>query len=383
MSNKTPKRRSQTANMENGEHETVSETNGTTTENEELKGFTEIDVNTAKGVIKDVSVVLTHTTPVQELEQEEDDREKRVTRSQKKESEINEPIVVEEETEKRKTRSQTKENSEDVVETPQEIVETLETPQETIETKQNGEHSVDSETKEVSDVAEELEPDETEPELQFDENSDRDSGKNSPASRCLTRRSHVRNVPTPKTPKLLAEIDTPPTPIPEEGDDEDLSTQAVAGNDTTRANFTVNEEEQQPSEFFKSLKDKSLSETLRGISSRRTIHSRHEQHLSRTEFHLPYPKRASVESISGMKRKGRSPSPEDNKRIKRDSMGLLSYIRSPVFGVRHHFSKDLPSSTPKLTGFRNKNSLLDSEEISKIRLDVDDDQQEKKWCSIM
>lgn len=387
MSGKTSKKRLQMANMENGNHDventnTESETNGTSSDNnEELKGFTEADVNnTAIGVIKEVTVVLTRSTPIREIEnlQEEsstcsqkkendevvevvetnEETEKRVTRSQKKEHEetvVEVETLAEEEGEKRITRSQTKEE----VETNE-----IETP------KQNG----DSETKEEG---EDLEPDETEPELQFDENSDRDS----PASRCLTRRSHVRNMPTPKTPKLFQESEAL-TPTPEEVDlsqSDNLSTEAVAGNDTTRANFTVHEE-QQPSEFLKSLKDKSLSETLRSISSRRSVHSRH---ITRSDLHFPYPKRASVESISGLKRKHRTPSPEDNKRVKRDSGGLLSYIKSPVFGVRHHFSKDLPSSTPKLTGFRNKNSLLDSEEISKIKLEVEDAQPEKKWCSIM
>lgn len=165
---------------------------------------------------------------------------------------------------------------------------------------------------------------------------------------------------------------------------EDLSTQAQPGSDSTRANFTANEEEppQQPSEFFKTLKDRSYGETLRGLSSRRTISLRHP-HITRPEFSVPYPKRASVESISGVKRKHRSPSPEENKRVKREGGGLLSYIKSPVFGVRHHFSKDLPSSTPKLTGFRNKNSLLDGEELDKIKLEVEVEQPEKKWCSIM
>lgn len=367
--------------MENGSHEeSTVETNGTTESSDDLKGFTTNDLTTAKAVIKEVTVVL---TPVPEIENQiagEDGPEKRVTRSQKKENgEKDEEVADGEDAEKRVTRSQTKDDDEVVVdvETNEEVV--VETP------KENGE-------KDASDAEKELEPDETEPELQFDENSD-NSGKNSPASRCLTRRSHLRNVPTPKSP-----IVTTPTPTPEDEEtksdqktspddsfvsSDDLSTQAEPGNDTTRANFTANDEEpQHPSEFFKSLKDRSYGETLRGLSSRRTISLRHP-HLTRPEFTVPYPKRASVESISGMKRKRRSPSPEDNKKVKHEGGGLLSYIKSPVFGVRHHFGKDLPSSTPKLTGFRNKNSLLDVEELDKINLEVDGTGPEKKWCSIM
>lgn len=91
-----------------------------------------------------------------------------------------------------------------------------------------------------------------------------------------------------------------------------------------------------------------------------------------------------MESVSA-KRKKRSLSPEDSKRFKREAAGgILSYITSPVLNMRSRFSdRIVPSSTPKLTGFRNKNSLLDSEEISKIKLDVDEPIQEKKWCVIM
>lgn len=72
----------------------------------------------------------------------------------------------------------------------------------------------------------EIEHDEPEPELQFDENSDIESVKNaSPVvSRCTTRRSHVRNVPTPKTPKLIVQeqIDEePPSQESEENNEEE------------------------------------------------------------------------------------------------------------------------------------------------------------------
>lgn len=372
MSSKTQKRKNQqSTNMENGNHET----NGTQ-ESEELKGFTQDELITTKAVMKEITVVL---TPVDAIESqiEAEESEKRLTRSQKKENGEKEEIIEDEE--KRVTRSQTKENNSEIVDVGSNEDEVV-IEAETIESKskENGE----SEVKDISDIEKDLEPDETEPELQFDENSDRDSGKNSPASRCLTRRSHLRNLPTPKTPKSPPE--TTPTPTSEDEDSKinsnistgDLSTQAQPGNDTTRADFTVNDDE--PSEFLKSLRDKSLSDTLRGLSSRRSL--RHG-YITKSEFNVPYPKRASVESISGMKRK-RSLSPEDGKRVKRSS-GLLTYITSPVFGVRHRFSKDLASSTPKLTGFRNKNSLLDGEEIDKIKLEVEDEQQEKKWCSIM
>lgn len=396
MSSKTPKRKSQQiASMENGNHENLSsETNGSS-ESQDLKGFTQNELTNAKAVIKDVTVVLTHAPEITEQKHSDEETEKRVTRSQNKENGGKEEVADTEDTEKRVTRSQTKDTNEeeeeeeviDVGEEEDNVVEIQINDVEVKETtlRENGE-------KDASDVEKDTEPDETEPELQFDENSD-NSGKNSPASRCLTRRSHLRNLPTPKSPSVNT-----PTPSPEDQEEtktdlnlgreflvisDDLSIRAEPGNDTTRANFTVDDEDlQEPSEFFKSLKDKSLSQTLRGLSSRRSISLRHA-HITRSEFNVPYPKRASVESISGIKRKQRSPSPEDNKRTKREGGGLLSYIRSPVFGVRHHFNKDLTSSTPKLTGFRNKNSLLDGEEIDKIKLEVEDAQPEKKWCSIM
>lgn len=390
----------------------------TTADGEELKGFTESDLSVANSVVKDVSVVLTRTEIQEEIVEvtkddsvEENEKEKRVTRSQRKredeESEVKENVgeaeeetvedrsVEESETEKRVTRSQRKKDEEVVA---------AETKENDNEVKENGEeakeveHSDAEEMKSLVIEPEEMEPlaiepeeteplaiepDETEPELQFDENSDRDS----PSSRCLTRRSHLRNLPTPKTPKTEK---SPTPPLDEEKTDpnessdsitDSLSTKAEAGNDTTRADFIDDE----PSAFLKSLKEKSLTDTLRGLSSRRTIHSRYIPHVSSLPISetLPYPKRASVESISSLKRKHRSTSPEQTKRMKRDASGLFSYIRSPVMNVRSRFSRDLASSTPKLTGFRNKNSLLDSEELSKIKLEVEDAQAEKKWCNIM
>lgn len=191
MSSRSSRRKS---NMENGNHEetnatTTTETNGTT---DDLKGFTTNELTNAKAVIKDVSVVL---IPVPELENQtvgddEPEPEKRVTRSQKKENGDEVSTNGEAETEKRMTRSQTKDDEVATV-----VVEEMKN---------------ETETKETSDAEKELlEPDETEPELQFDENSD-NSGKNSPASRCLTRRSHMRNLPTPKSPATAT-----PTPTPE------------------------------------------------------------------------------------------------------------------------------------------------------------------------
>lgn len=60
----------------------------------------------------------------------------------------------------------------------------------------------------------ELEQDEPEPELEFDENSDKESVQNaSPVvSRCTTRRSQARNIPTPKTPKSAVQEATEEAP---------------------------------------------------------------------------------------------------------------------------------------------------------------------------
>lgn len=162
---------------------------------------------------------------------------------------------------------------------------------------------------------------------------------------------------------------------------DDISTRAEVGSDTTRNNFTTHEFSDSP--FMKTVREKSFSDTLRRLSTRPSLRSaRNLPSIKKSDF--PYPKRVSVESVSG-KRKKRSTSPEDSKRFKKEGSGsILSYITSPVLNMRNRFSDHIvPSSTPKLTGFRNKNSLLDSEEISKIKLDGDEPVEEKKWCVIM
>lgn len=276
-----------------------------------------------------------------------------------------------------------------------------------------------------------LETEEVDPELEFDENSDVDSQKSSPANRCKTRRSQTRNIPTPKTPKVTdannddksSECSDKPSVVTvqtseitdtesevsvfksvtdiydpkekllgknsEELDSfQNISTKAVVGSDTTR-NVDLSlypDEELEFSPFLSQSRERSVGETLKLLSSRRSIKSTKDYTLQNNKKDyktLPPPlTRKAFEKSSGTKRKN-ADTPEYSKRFKSESPHLLSYISSPIANFKNRFVKsEIPSSTPKLTGYKSKN-LFDNTNVSKISLNETEDAAEKKWCTIM
>lgn len=303
--------------------------------------------------------------------------------------------------------------------------------------KENVEEQVDDKN-ESQDTEIEMEPlvdtEEQEPELQFDENSEPESRKDSPLSnRCMTRRSQTRNIPTPKTPKSIDEsfeeklsddsektIETPvlsetlhinleetvvaapavteepvethisdyTSDVEESESFKNLSTYVVVDGDTTRnADFSVLDDQTEFSNSFINLsKDLSLGESLRGLSSRRPIHSigvypkkifKHSASRSITNK-----LRTSVERIHGIKRKKHSESPENLKRIKPNGPGFLSYLSSPIINIKNKFYKpEVPSNSPKLTGY--KGNIFENPNLSKIETDINDSMPERKTCIIM
>lgn len=283
MSNKANKRVSKKISVEeiqgNGDADESFKS-----DTEELKGFSEAEIN-AKPITND----LEEQTP-------EESHRLMVTRSQSATPQPKRPEETSEET------VETSGNSEEVKENGDHpITNGVEVKQdevaEIIHIKETISEVLVTEQIELEPLADE--PDEPEPELQFDENSDLESGKNSPAvSRCMTRRSQIRNVPTPKTPRLIPpeqrESENSDVKEPEQeevlennqnGDQgvdsfesvnsEDLSTFVAVGSDATRINFfeerTFDGEVDSP--FLKSLKERSYNNTLPKLSTRRSIRS--------------------------------------------------------------------------------------------------------------
>ncbi|KAK5645367.1 hypothetical protein RI129_006667 [Pyrocoelia pectoralis] len=271
------------------------------------------------------------------------------------------------------------------------------------------------------------------PELQFDEN-DIDVESEGSNSRCKTRRSHSRNISTPKTPRIadqeaeeLEIVDqlcdsragsvtpkkiTPSNDInvininlqPSEeiidlndtsdtyssASTDNLSTKAVAGNDATRNfDFTA-----QDSSMFdgnttsnSNFSSRSYADTVKGLSGRRGIHSINRDNYRRLLLKSSvdgkgdiYSDYESVQKITmGIKRKSRSFSPIASKRVKSDSPGFLSYLSSPITNFRHTFKK---TSTPQLL-MVEKCDFDAEEDFDKIKLENGIGDEHKKWCSIM
>ncbi|CAH1170366.1 unnamed protein product [Phaedon cochleariae] len=249
----------------------------------------------------------------------------------------------------------------------------------------------------------EMEPlvisDEPDPELQFDENSDIESGKGSPViSRCNTRRSQTRNIPTPKSPKLAEQHQDPenkPVTIEEtnseqpiielsDSDSADMansSTRAEVGSDYTRLDYTeTNNSVPEDSSYLNEVRERSVTETLRCLSSRRPIRGDYRRIVFRNaheKSELNLQSRDSIENVqTGVKRKDRSVTPEEPKKFRGDTSGLFS---SPFAGFRNKFKSELPSSTPKLLGYKDIKSGLQYEE----GIATDRNAGEKSWCAIM
>ncbi|KAL1494262.1 hypothetical protein ABEB36_009886 [Hypothenemus hampei] len=242
-----------------------------------------------------------------------------------------------------------------------------------------------------------LASDEPDPELQFDESSDKDSGKGSPIQpRCKTRRSHTRNIPTPKTPKNDSESNSAaPTPTPETINDtneslnvEDASTRAQIGSDSTRldfvaSNITLDENASTPDDSYLNYsRDLSVSEHLRNLSARKTIRPLNDSYRlrafkncqNRSDLNLLYSD--DVDRVTGVKRK-RSSSPEERKKFKSD-YSLVSYLTSPLSNLKNKFLPDFRKRTPMLIGYKDSNNEIHGEaEV------VSEEIEKKNRCTIM
>lgn len=244
--------------------------------------------------------------------------------------------------------------------------------------------------------------DEPDPELQFDENSDMDSGKGSPIlARCKTRRSHTRNIPTPKTPKSATDSESEknsvaPTPTPEnlnETNDslnvDELSTKAEVGSDATRLDYMANNTSilSGDNSYLNYSRDKSLRDTLRSLSPRKTIRPLNDSYrqrafrnnLNKSDLNLQYSEQDSVDRITGLKRK-RSVTPEERKKFKSDSAGFVSYLSSPISNFKSRFVSDISSSTPKLTGYKDDSKDIHEQAYTEV---VSEEGDKKNWCAIM
>lgn len=256
--------------------------------------------------------------------------------------------------------------------------------------------------------------DEADPELQFDENSDVESGKGSPViPRCATRRSQTRNIPTPKTPKSVdQDVDSEKnsathTPTADVDNDVDslktdnlndsceymdtinLSTKAEVGSDATRLDYIEHHNSNfEESSYVSASREKSLSETLRGLSARRSIRPLDDyrrrvlrSNQEKSSLNMGYTSHDSVEQVStGIKRKGRSITPEDRKKFKIDSPDTNSLFSNSFANIRNKFKSDLPSSTPKLLSYRDANNRLRYSDEDNFE---NGDDEKKSWCSIM
>ncbi|KAF7274641.1 hypothetical protein GWI33_012687 [Rhynchophorus ferrugineus] len=250
-----------------------------------------------------------------------------------------------------------------------------------------------------------LATDEPDPELQFDEASDPESGGGSPVLvRCKTRRSHTRNIPTPKTPKPAdSDPDKCSKPQIEHADGEstrtenlndtndslgigDISTRVEVGSDVTRLNYILDNESVvgDDQEYLDSIREKSLRDTLRGLSPRRPIRSsgadsyrvralRNNQSKSRFSTNNSDDRPVY---LTATKRK-RSISPDHAKRFKSGELPTSGFLSSTFRGW---FLAEPTSSTPKLTAYKDE-----SKDIHEEIKDTDGDNSNKKGagCSVM
>lgn len=239
--------------------------------------------------------------------------------------------------------------------------------------------------------------DEPEAELQFDDNSDGlESGKSSPVLRCLTRRSQTRNIPTPKTPKSVVEEAEEKTPsqeviadtekkseIDSDSFNSNISTKVQVGGDSTRLNCSESGF-LDDSAYLNASRERSFSDTLRGLSSRRTIRPistdyRKQALENRKSEYLQL--NDNLERVHGLKRKERSETPEDRKKFKADSPGFLSRFASPLINLKNKFRAEVPSSTPKLTGFKEKDASKES--LNAEVGEVVEIEGKQSWCTVM
>lgn len=236
--------------------------------------------------------------------------------------------------------------------------------------------------------------DEQDPELQFDETSDIDSIRSSPIqTRCKTRRS-TRNASLTKSPKSATDsesekVSAAPTPTPEnltDTLDEDVSTRAQIGSDTTRLEFMDNSSIASE-DYVPNFNDASYRESIGRLSARRTIRPLNDSYRQRalknsqnkSELNASCHNYSAVDGQLGVKRK-RSPSPEDRKKFKEDNASFASYLSSPLSSFKRRFSTDFGSS-PKLTAYKDSSNDIHEQEL--LRQEVVSEDDKKNRCSLM
>lgn len=241
------------------------------------------------------------------------------------------------------------------------------------------------------------------PELEFDELSDKTSDKNSDreslnlspiVTRCKTRRSQVRNIPTPKTPKLDDDKDgksSSSTPVADDlksltdksASSENWSTKVQVGNDSMRCD-SFNEG---GSDFLTSLRSNS-STSERFITSRKSIRDNIRKQSLKNSMKVNksfgFFSSESLERAPSVKRKNRSLTPEDVKRFK-ESPGFISLITSPINNIKNRFTISKPNitSTPKLTAYKDQKNHLGGDFFDQMEVAIEAREPENKWCSIM
>lgn len=211
------------------------------------------------------------------------------------------------------------------------------------------------------------------------------------------------DTPQPENPEINEEEDAAPVLDNESKLETDsianLSTCAVAGDnlsekdlDLTLSDVPLRANQSDP--LINPYKEKTLGETLRGLSSRRTIRSTQDYRKFALQSNMEkanlnfekrtYLTRSSVERIPGSKRKHDNESPERTKKAKPNSPGLLSYITSPIGQLKTKFMRsEVPSSTPKLTGYKQQVEPFANVDVSNIETDEAPKKEENKWCIIM
>ncbi|KAJ8945041.1 hypothetical protein NQ318_019036 [Aromia moschata] len=166
-----------------------------------------------------------------------------------------------------------------------------------------------------------------------------------------------------------------------------LSTMVVIGSDVTRMDYIENHSSNLTDDlsYLNASRERSLGETLRSLSARRPIRPTDDYrrkairlNQEKSELNLPY---HSEDIMTGLKRKNRSITPEDRKKFKTDSPVLNSVFSSPLSNLRNKFRSDLPSSTPKLLGFKDGKSELHYNDEQNMVHSADD--EKKSWCSVM
>lgn len=118
-------------------------------------------------------------------------------------------------------------------------------------------------------------------------------------------------------------------------------------------------------------KDQFVVETLRNLTSRKPINDRVSKFVSKNDRAANF---YFGKTAGGTKRKEHSETPENTKRLKRDTSYFFTCLSNPMINFKNHWY-GLTSDTPKLT--ENKNiSTQYKDEDTKIN-------NKERWCLLM